>query len=438
MTLTNETIKKQNNVSKLTKENLTTRTNKRFNNNQVVDKLSEKTLRKALTRIKFGELILVDEQGKSKTYSGTESHSALVQINDSRAWRAIALEGSVGLGRGYMKGWWESSDPVAVIKLLNDNIRTFDRPRNNIAKLSKPIRTAVNKTKINKERSKDKENIHAHYDIGNEFFKTFLDETMTYSAGVFNSANDSMKQASINKYDRILNKIQPSEESSILEIGTGWGGFAIQAAKTTKSNVTTTTISDEQFIEAKIRVQKEGLNNRIEVLNSDWRDLNGQFDSVVSIEMIEAVHWKDYTKFFTKIQNCLKPDGKVVLQAICVPEKNYERIKGTKDFIRHFIFPGGYLPSIGAITNALKNTDLQLYNYEDLSEHYVETLRRWRKKFNENLTEVENLNLNHEFQKLWDFYLAYCEAAFSQRTCTLNQITIVGPEWQPSSNPSNE
>jgi len=440
MTLTeqiiNHAFSEENETSESMKpETLTTLTPKDYKESKKANKVSENILRKALTKIKYGKLIITDQNGVETVYEGDTGLEVVgrIQILDPRAWRSITTEGSVGLGRGYIEQWWATPDPLEVMKVLNKNIRTFDGPRNRIANVAKPIRFATSKLPKKLERKTNKENIHAHYDIGNDFFKIFLDETMTYSSGVFETTEDSMKTASLNKYNRLINKLDINPDHEVLEIGTGWGGFAIQAAKTRNCKITTTTISDEQFIEAQKRVNENELDQLIKIKDKDWRDLTGKYDRVISIEMIEAVHWRDYTKFFSKIEQCLKPDGMVGIQAICVPDKNYERIKSTEDFIRRFVFPGGFLPSVQAISKALEKTNLQLVHYEDLSEHYVKTLATWRKKFNENLDQVSELGLNDKFQRLWNFYLAYCEAAFEQRSCTLNQFTIVGPEWQPSS-----
>jgi cyclopropane-fatty-acyl-phospholipid synthase len=218
----------------------------------------------------------------------------------------------------------------------------------------------------------------------------------------------------------------------VLEIGTGWGGFALRAVDTTGCRVTTTTVSSEQLREARLRVGRAGRDDDVTLLDSDWRDLVGRFDRVVSIEMIEAVDWRDYDQYFATIERCLAPDGLVGIQAICVPDRRYERTKNTEDFIRRFVFPGGFLPSLGAINRSLaRATRLQIIDVEDFSAHYAETLRQWRQRFDDRTEEVRALGLDDRFCRLWRFYLAYCEAGFLERHCTVNQIVIAGPHWRP-------
>ncbi len=232
--------------------------------------------------------------------------------------------------------------------------------------------------------------------------------------------------------DRLLSKLGVTAEHSILEIGTGWGGFALRAVDSTGCKVTTTTISDEQLHEASLRLQAAGLSDSVDLKDADWRDLTGQFDRVASIEMIEAVDWRDYDRYFSTIEQCMKPDGLAAIQAICVPDRRYERTKNTEDFIRRFVFPGGFLPSISAISSSVaRSTSMQIVDVEDLSAHYAETLRRWRETFDERLDEVAALGLDERFCRLWRFYLAYCEAGFAERHCTVNQIVFAGRHWRP-------
>ncbi len=242
----------------------------------------------------------------------------------------------------------------------------------------------------------------------------------------------SLRDASLAKYDRLLDKLDVGSTDHVLEIGTGWGGFAIRAAGTRACEVTTTTISAEQRSEAVDRVAAAELDRQVTLLDSDWRDLEGTYDKVVSIEMIEAVDWRDYQDYFATIERCLKPDGMVGIQAICMPDRRFEAKKNKEDFIRRFVFPGGMLPSIGAISDAVgRATHLQVLDVEDLSIHYAETLRRWRVEFDESIDDAHRLGLDDRFCRLWRFYLAYCEAAFLERHCTVNQFVLVGPDWRP-------
>ncbi|MGI9597089.1 MAG: class I SAM-dependent methyltransferase [Acidimicrobiales bacterium] len=388
-----------------------------------------------LERMKSDTLVVV-ESNRRHRFGGNEQHphklSATVTIIDDRAWAAILREGSIGLGRGYIEGWWHSDDPTSVVQILIRNLHGLDDVRNRVGRLTGAVGDGARRAMPRNSRRRNREEIGAHYNLGNEFFRLFLDETMTYSAGVFANGLVDLKAASLAKYDRLVAKLGVGPQHDVLEIGTGWGGMAIRTAEQRGAFVTTTTVSDRQLEETEARLARSRAGNRVELLNRDWRDLSGTFDRIVSIEMIEAVDWRDYNRFFSTIEDCLAADGMVGLQAICVPDRRYERAKNTEDFIRRFVFPGGFLPSIGALARSVgRATRLQILDIEDLSAHYAETLRRWRHRFDDRLDEVQALGLDDRFCRLWRFYLAYCEAGFLERHCTVNQIVLVGPEWRP-------
>ncbi|MEQ8841878.1 MAG: cyclopropane-fatty-acyl-phospholipid synthase family protein [Acidimicrobiales bacterium] len=398
-------------------------------------------IRKLLERMTREQLTVVDATGGSvehTTYGhGDAEHEdgslrATLEVHDGRAWTALVSEGSIGLGRGYIEGWWTSDDPVAVVRIIIRNIEWFDELRNRLSRRTSWFTDRVRAVLPRPDRTRNKEDIASHYDLGNDFFQIFLDDTMTYSAAIFPSAEAALANASQHKYDRLLAKLGVTAEHSVLEIGTGWGGFALRAVDTTGCRVTTTTISDEQRREAAHRLDAAGLADSVDLRGSDWRDLTGQFDRVASIEMIEAVDWRDYDRYFGTIEQCMKADGLAAIQAICVPDRRYERTKNTEDFIRRFVFPGGFLPSISAISRSVaRSTSLQIVDVEDLSAHYAETLRRWRRTFDERIDDVTALGLDERFCRLWRFYLAYCEAGFAERHCTVNQIVFAGRQWRP-------
>ncbi len=357
---------------------------------------------------------------------------ATIEILDPRAWSALVREGSIGLGRGYFENWWDSDDPTTVVRIIIRNIEPLDEIRNRVADKTGVISDSIRKVLPRAGRRRNKEDIASHYDLGNDFFQIFLDETLTYSSAIFPSGEAALAEGSHYKYDRLLRKLGVDASHDLLEIGTGWGGFALRAVDIAGCNVTTTTISSEQLREARHRVRSAGRNDKVRLLDRDWRDLEGRFDRIVSIEMIEAVDWRDYDHYFATIERCLVPDGLVAIQAICVPDRRYERTKNTEDFIRRFVFPGGFLPSLGAIGSSVSAaTRLQIVDVEDLSAHYAETLRRWRVRFDDNLEQVRALDLDERFIRLWRFYLAYCEAGFLERHCTVNQIVLAGPHWRP-------
>ncbi len=377
----------------------------------------------------------------TETFAGGESIefgvgdpelSAHVVVADVRAYSAVLTEGSIGLGRGYFERWWDSDDPVTVVRILIHNLEPIDEFRNRWSNATGWATDRIRTVLPRRGRRRNKEDIASHYDLGNSFFELFLDETLTYSSAVFPSAEAALADGSQHKYDRLLSKLGVESSHRLLEIGTGWGGLALRAVDTTGASVTTTTISAEQLREAKRRVHLAGRHHDVTLLDSDWRDLEGRFDRVVSIEMIEAVDWRDYDQYFATIERCLEPTGLAAIQAICVPDRRYERTKNTEDFIRRFIFPGGFLPSIGAISSSVSRaTKMQIIDVEDLSAHYAETLRRWRERFDERIDEVQALGLDDRFCRLWRFYLAYCEAGFLERHCTVNQIVFAGHHWRP-------
>jgi cyclopropane-fatty-acyl-phospholipid synthase len=363
----------------------------------------------------------------ARTTYGASSPSieATLVVHDVRAYSAVLSSGSVGLGRGFIEGWWTSHEPDAVVRVLIRNLSKFDDARNRLHRGTSWATDRFRKMLPHDGRTRNREDISAHYDIGNSFFELFLDETMTYSSGVFPSADATLAEASLHKYDMLLDELGVTAEHRLLEIGTGWGGMAIRAATRTGCDVTTTTISSEQLREAERRVDDAGVTDQVTLLNADWRDLSGQFDRIVSIEMIEAVDWRDYDAYFSTIERCLVPGGSAAIQAICIPDERWERAKNTKDFIRRLVFPNGFLPSVSAIERSLaRATKMRVAHVQDLTPHYAETLRHWRNRFDSRIEDVAALGLDERFQRLWRFYLAYCEAAFRERHVKVVHIVI--------------
>jgi cyclopropane-fatty-acyl-phospholipid synthase len=280
-------------------------------------------------------------------------------------------------------------------------------------------------------RKGSRENILAHYDLGNEFYALFLDDTMTYSCGIFESQDSSLKDASEAKYDRICRKLRLQPGVHILEIGTGWGGFAVHAAQNYGSRVTTTTISDEQHRFAQNRIKAAGLENQITLLKKDYRDLGGQFDRLVSIEMIEAVGHHYYETFFGKCSQLLKNEGLMALQAITIGDQIFDRHKRSVDFIKRYIFPGSCIPSITAIINAIAAaTDLRLVHLEDITPHYARTLAEWRRRFFARIDTVKQQGYSETFIRMWEYYLCYCEGGFAERYIGDVQVVFAKPMWR--------
>lgn len=398
---------------------------------RAVDRLAVVAGRAVLGRTRRERLVVHDRvPGRAPTttvYGAADGGevAATVVVRDERAYAALVREGSIGFGRGYVEGWWTTDDPVAVVRFAIRNMGTLDRFRNRLHRLTgwatDPVRNAL----PHDSRERNREDIGAHYDIGNDFFELFLDETMTYSSAVFPTPDATLADGSRHKIDLLLDRLELGPDHHLLEIGTGWGALAIRAATERGARVTTTTISAEQLAEATRRVEHGGLGDRVTLLDSDWRDLIGTYDRLVSVEMIEAVDWRDYDAFFGQIEARLAPGGRAALQAICLPDDRWGRAKNTEDFIRRFVFPNGFLPSVAAIEASVgRATSMRVTDVVDHTPDYAETLRRWRETFDGRLDEVAALGLDERFQRLWRFYFAYCEAGFLERHVRVVQFTL--------------
>ena len=299
---------------------------------------------------------------------------------------------------------------------------------NGFAKVLSPINKLIHRSRQNTLKG-SKENILAHYDLSNDFYKLWLDPTMTYSCAYFRDTNTTLEDASIEKLDRMCRKLKLSKVDNILEVGTGWGSFSIHAAKNYGCSITTTTISDAQYEYAKARVVEEGLESKINVINKDYRKLKGQYDKIVSIEMIEAVGYEYISEYFRKLSSLLKPDGLMALQGITYNEQNFDTYKDSVDFIKKYIFPGSCLISISQIIDVIKNkTDLSMIDMEDITRHYAETLNRWRKNFMNVLPEVKEMGYSKAFINMWEFYFLYCEAGFLERNIGDVQLVFAKSE----------
>ncbi|MGI8411281.1 MAG: class I SAM-dependent methyltransferase [Solirubrobacteraceae bacterium] len=380
-----------------------------------------------LRRINVGSLLFVE--GDHERRFGAGPPTATINVRSSRTWPML-LHGSRGMADAYAKGWWDSPDLVAVIRLGARNVGGLDRLRALIAPLRWPalrIR-ALSRHSTRRRRRRD---IAAHYDLGNDLFSQMLDPTMSYSCAVFERDGMTLEQASIAKLARVCEKLELGPEDRVLEIGTGWGGFALHAAATCGCHVTTTTISREQHEHAVEQVRRAGLEDRVTVLMEDYRDLRGSYDKLVSIEMIEAVGWQHIGTFFNKCSDLLTPHGVMLLQAITIDDRAYEVEKASRSFIKTHIFPGGALPSLGVIArNVARRTDMQMVHLEDLTPHYVETLRRWRHNFTANARSLSEVGYDEPFRRLWTLYLSYCEAGFAERRICDVQILFAKPRCE--------
>jgi cyclopropane-fatty-acyl-phospholipid synthase len=385
--------------------------------------------KKSLTGI--GTLRMVERWGNHHTERtiGRGELVADLTVRDRGAYAAFVFGGSRGMGRSYVNGLWDTSDMTALVRYL---FRTTQKSRTRLDRLAKRGGFAWALMSNKKpSRARDRENIHAHYDLSNDFFAIMLDKTMAYSCAIFEDETTSLYDAQVEKFDRLCRKLQLGPEDHVLEIGTGWGGFAMHAATRYGARVTTTTISENQRHAAIRRINDAGLSHLINVLGDHYEDLSGSYDALVSIEMIEAVSWRKYDEFFAKCSSLLKPDGRMAIQAITIADRSFVRAKLHEDFIRDLIFPGGCLPSVTAIMDAVTNaTDLMPIDLDDIGLHYAETLVRWRASVDEHSVEVTSLGFDERFKRLWDMYLCYCEAAFLERHISDVQLVLHKPDYR--------
>lgn len=395
----------------------------------VVDRLARQRLDHLLDRLNHGR-ITISDRCCTRTF-GSSSEGGLhatVNILRPRFCRRVLTGGSLGAAEAYLDGDWTADDLTGLIRILIRNMHVADGMDRGLPRLAGLAARGLHWWRRN-TRSGSRRNIEAHYDLGNDFFRLFLDDTMMYSSGIFERPDGALSEASAAKNDRICRKLDLRPADHLLEIGTGWGGFALHAAGHYGCRVTTTTISREQHDLARQRVDAAGLGDRVQVLLQDYRELSGQYDKLVSIEMIEAVGYQYLDTYFRKCGELLRPEGSLLLQAIVMPERGYARYLQNVDFIQRYIFPGGCLPSLAALLeSAGRTTDLRFVHAEDFAPHYAETLRRWRRAFHERLNDVRRLGYSEKFIRLWTYYLCYCEAVFDERHAGVLQIQLDKPQ----------
>ncbi len=355
---------------------------------------------------------------------------ARLDVHDASFWRRVLTRGGVGLGESYIMGEWDSDDIVAVLRLLTLNLDRINRWSARTAPLRNALRPPRSRRRAT-TREKDRENITAHYDLGDDFFQLFLDPSLAYSCAIFANAQSTLEEASVEKFDRICRKLGLGPDDHVIEIGTGWGGFALHAASNYGSRVTTTTISANQYDYAKRVVHEAGLDHLVTILNRDYRDLEGTFSHLVSIEMIEAVDWRQYETYFTTCERLLRPDGLAAIQCIVIDDREFESYKHRVDYIRRYIFPGGGLPSTLALSRTIaKATGFDLVNLEDFASHYVRTLDLWRERLDAHGAVAASLGLDDRFLRMWRFYFAYCAAGFAERHVSVVQMILARKEWR--------
>ena len=378
------------------------------------------------SKLKHGSITFIDGDFRLQCGNSDEL-STTVEVHDDRFYTTLAAGGAVGASEAYMQGLWTCDQLTSLIQVLLRNTPVLAGLGN--AAYKKPLYKLLHLMNQDSIHG-SKKNIAAHYDLGNKLFENFLDPTMTYSAGFFEQSDSTMQQASTAKLDRICQKLALSESDHVVEIGTGWGSFALHAARNYNCKITTTTISEEQYQLACQRIKDAGMQDRIEIVKKDYRLLTGQYDKLVSIEMIEAVGLAYLGNYFEKCASLLKPAGKMLIQAITIADQRYEFSKRNVDFIQRYIFPGGALPSVTALTNTATNeTDLRMTGLEDITEHYATTMRKWREKFYLNVEQIKQLGYDNRFLRMWEYYLCYCEGGFEEKSIGCVQAEFTKPTY---------
>jgi cyclopropane-fatty-acyl-phospholipid synthase len=384
-----------------------------------------------LAALKGCEIEIVEHDARftlGTAEAGRDHLRCTVLVRDPAMYRTVALGGSVGVGEAYMDGLWDCDDLPTLVRIFVRNRDLLDRMETGLARLGGALLRFLHAGRRN-TRSGSRRNISEHYDLGNELFRLFLDEDLMYSSAIFADEHESLEVASRRKLDRICRKLALAPGERVVEIGTGWGGFALHAARHYGVHVTTTTISAEQHALASKRVVEAGLADRITVLLSDYRDLEGRYDKLVSIEMIEAIGHQFLGTYFAKCAALLEPHGMALVQAITIEDHRYVQAVRSVDFIKRFIFPGSFIPSVGAMMHALATqSDFKLFHLEDIGPSYALTLREWRRRFHANLDAVRALGYSDRFVRMWDYYLAYCEGGFVERSIGDVQMLLVRPD----------
>ena len=395
-------------------------------------RLYERLVKRFLqTRFSVGKLQL-HEDDKVLSFGSSDGPEATIIVHNKLFYKLCILNGDIGFGESYELGYWSSPNVVAVFKWIISNVEdsgimSGSQDKVNWMGILQRAKRIKHKLRSN-SKSGSLRNISQHYDLNNDFFELFLDETMTYSCGIFLAADSNLQQAQEAKYEALCRDLDLQKDDEVLEVGCGWGGFASYAAKNYGCRVHGITISQEQLNYAQKRIKDEGLCHLVTLEFLDYRDLKGEFDKIVSIEMIEAVGDDFLDQYFKTLTKLLRPEGVLTIQAITSPDSRYDEFKSSVDWIQTYIFPGSLLPSIGRMNQAInKVSDLHLVNARDIGPHYAKTLRIWRERFFNNIKEIKKLSFDDRFIRRWDYYLSYCEAAFISRNISDVQLTWLRP-----------
>lgn len=386
-----------------------------------------KVLFNMLEKLVYGQLI-VQEGDNIRTFGKDPSIRAHVIINDPKAYRKVVFGGSIGAGEAYIDKLWDVDNLTALVRIMVLNMPLLDRMERGLAWMTRPVDLIKHMFNSNNKKGA-KRNILAHYDLGNDMYSAFLDPTMMYSSAIYPNKTATLNEAQQHKLDVICKRLNLTPEDHVIEIGSGWGGFAIYAARNYGCHVTTTTISDAQFQEAQKRIEALGLTDKITLIQKDYRELTGKYDKLVSIEMVEAVGHKYLPDFFKQCENLLKPAGKMLIQAITIADQKYESYVRSVDFIQRYIFPGGCVPSNSRMLQVIaEKTDMIVRRIDDFGFDYARTIQDWRKQFNCSYKELSQKGYDETFKRLWEFYLCYCEGGFLERSISVVHVVATRPE----------
>lgn len=376
-----------------------------------------------LKRLRHGAVNVALPDGRVFHFGASDAAEAgLITVHNMAFFQRLLRRGSMGFAESYMDGWWGTDDLSHLLKILNRNVETYSQTIDNNW-VSKALNKLVHRLRPN-TRAGSKKNIHAHYDLGNQFYKLWLDRSMTYSAARFSNSDMSLQQAQEEKYRSLAQTAEIGPNDHVLEIGCGWGGFAEFAAREIGCQVTGITISNEQLAYAQERISKAGLSDRVDLQFRDYRDVSEKYDRIVSIEMFEAVGENYWPSYFSQIRDCLKPGGKAGLQVITISNERYASYRKSVDFIQRYIFPGGMLPSPEILYNKFKDAGLKLDQQVDFALDYARTLAEWRLMFLDAWPEIEKLGFDVRFRNMWEYYLAYCEAGFSSKSIDVSHFIL--------------
>ena len=397
-------------------------------NGSMTDRWAKTVFLKFMKHLNHGQLTISD--GDEVLHFGSDTDiTAQITVFDQRFYTKVMLGGSIGAGEAYIDGLWDTNDLVGVVRIIARNIGLLNRLEKRFGWVFQPYRLLFHRRNRN-SKSGSKRNIISHYDMGNDLYGAFLDSRMMYSSAIYPDESSDLEHGAVHKLEILCQKLGLKPDDRVIEIGSGWGGFAIYAAANYGCHVTTTTISEAQYQEAQRRVEEAGLNDKITLLKKDYRDLDGTFDKLVSIEMIEAVGYEYLPDYFAKCSSLLKKNGKMVLQAITIGDQHFDQYLKGVDFIQRHVFPGGCLVANKVMFNLIASTtDMVVRDLEDFGIHYARTLADWRDAFNRSFESLELKNYDDRFRRLWNFYLAYCEGGFKEGYISVVHLVATKPDF---------